>query len=228
MIYSSQFVVFICCYIISLVACLILMVVGKNATLKTFKTALLIHLFFALVFLILLLFFCLFDSVSYTLSYGALAYLCSGVAISGMIFRSKMNRLIKIYFGIFTSSFLIFVTSPSTLFSIITKGSLTVENYDRFLIIDNYYLDKQSSFNSEKNTLVKYKIVQKLGYFNKTISRDLAFNQDLDSIKTLKFDIGNSTNLRGYFHHLNKTDSIDIAVDLKTISSKNKISSNPN
>lgn len=220
---SSQFIIFICCYILSLVACLVLMIVGKNLQASTYKKAVAIHLVLAGLFFIALLQSLASENFPVWVSYGSLAFVCSGVAISGLIFRSKMAFYVKLYFGIFTASFILFVASPSTLFSLITKGKLKVENYDRFKIIDNYYLDKQSSFIGEKNSVTKYKIVQKLGYFNKTISRDIEFENDLDSIRTISFEAGNSAHLRGYFHISDKVDSIDVDLNLRVIPNKNEI-----
>lgn len=220
---SSQFIIFICCYILSLVACLVLMIVGKNLQASTYKKAAAIHLVLAGLFFIALLQSLTSENFPVWVSYGSLAFVCSGVAISGLIFRSKMAFYVKLYFGIFTASFILFVASPSTLFSLITKGKLKVENYDRFKIVDNYYLDKQSSFIGEKNSVTKYKIVQKLGYFNKTISRDIEFKNDLDSIRTISFEPGKSAYLRGYFHIPDKVDSIEVAINLKVIPSKNEI-----
>lgn len=225
---SSQFIIFICCYILSLVACLVLMIVGKNSQASTYKKAVAVHLVFLALFFIALSQSLVSKNFPLWGSYSSLAFVCSGVAISGLVFRSKMAVYVKLYFGIFTASFILFVASPSTLFSLITKGKLKVENYDRFKITENYYLDKQSSFIGDKNSLTKYKIVQKLGYFNKTISRDIEFENDLDSIRTISFEAGNSAHIRGYFYLQNKVDSIDVGVDLKVIPKENEITTRSN
>ncbi|MEO8150720.1 MAG: hypothetical protein ABI723_24015 [Bacteroidia bacterium] len=225
---NIQFIICVSCYILSLVAGLLLMIVGKKASESTFKKALLLHVLIAVVFIIALLIKSFSNSFNISATYFSLTFFCSGVALSGLIFRSKLNVLVKIYFGIFAASFLLFVSSPSTLFSIITKGKLKVENYDRFNIVDNYYLDKQSSFLGNKSSETKYKIVQKLGYFNKTISRDITFQNNLDSIKTLSFIQNKLATLRGYFQAENKTDSADVNVDLSISIQKNEITTKSN
>jgi hypothetical protein len=199
------------------------MIVGKNSQLPTYKKAIYIHAVFACVFFIALLLSLKSATVPLWVAYSSLAFVCSGVAISGLIFRSKLQLYVKLYFGVFAATFFLFVSSPSTLFSLITKGKLKVENYDRFHITDNYYLDKQSSFIGEKDAIVQYKIVQKLGYFNKTISRNIDFKNDLDSIKTISFEVSKSALLRGYFHLQNTVDSTDVSIDLKVIPKKNEI-----
>ena len=199
------------------------MIVGKNARTTTYLKAIYVHLILAAVFITAFLFSLKLNTVPIWVAYSSLAFVCSGVAISGLIFRSKMNLLIKLYFGVFAASFFLFAASPSTLFSIITKGKFNVENYDRFAITGNYYLDKQSAFIGKKGAVAQYKIVQKLGYFNKTISRDIEFKNDLDSIKTISFEAGKSALLRGFFHLQNITDSVDVIIDLKVLPKKNEI-----
>jgi hypothetical protein len=225
---SSQFIICISSYILSLVACLLLMITGKKASESTFRKALTLHLLLAAVFTIVFVLHNFSNVLQGSILYFSLVFFCSGVALSGLMFRSKMNLFIKIYFGIFAASFFLFVSSPSTLFSIITKGKLKVENYDRFNIQDNFYLDKQSSFLGNKTGETKYKIVQKLGYFNKTISRDVIFMNDLDSIKTLSFIPNKLAILRGYFHTPNNKDSTDVNIDLSISLEKNNITTRTN
>ncbi len=199
------------------------MIVGKKAGENVFKKSLFIHLLIAVVFIIALILanFAAFGEGS--IIYFSLGFFSSGVALSGLMLRSKMNILIKIYFGIYAASFFLFVSSPSTLFSIITKGKIMVEQYDRFTIKNNYFLDKQSSFIGNSNGPANYKIVQKLGYFNKTIARDLVFANQLDSIKTLSFIPNKLVTLRGYFSQQGVADSADVSVDLAVLLEKNQI-----
>lgn len=223
MLSNIQFIICISTYILSLVACLLLMIVGKKASESTFKKVLFFHLLLGVVFMVAILLNIFSNALQGNIIYFSLAFFCSGVAFSGLMFRSKMNLFVKFYFGIFAASFFLFVSSPSTLFSIITKGKIKVENYNRFNIAANFYLDKQSSFLGNKSNETKYKVVQKLGYFNKTISRDVVFKYDLDSIKTLYFEQNKLTTLRGYFHSSNKVDSIDESIDLSISLQKNNI-----
>lgn len=219
----AQFITCISIYILSLVIGLLLMIAGKKAAENVFKKSLFIHLLIAFVFIVALILANFAAIGEGSIIYFSLGFFCSGVALSGLMLRSKMNILIKIYFGIYAASFFLFVSSPSTLFSLITKGKLKVEQYDRFAIKDNYFLDKQSSFIGNSSGPANYKIVQKLGYFNKTITRDLVFANQLDSIKTLSFIPNKLVILRGYFSQQGVTDSADVSVDLAVLLKKNQI-----
>lgn len=223
---SGIFIISICAYILSLVTALILIPAEKKLSPLFFKYAFLAHFLATLLFTAALITFKMRENANQAMPVISLFLLCSGVALSGLMLKTRINIFAKSYFAVLASSFILFVISPSTLFSIITKGALKVENYDRFNIANNYFLDRQSSLIAKGHSTEKYKVVQKIGYFNKTLSRDVEFTHRLDSIKTLSFSADTIVILRGYFTNLSKTDSEDVRIDLAAALKKNVIIKN--
>ena len=146
-----------------------------------------------------------------------LIFFCFGVAISGMILRSSLNLFLKLYYSIFLFSLIIFLYSPSLLFSLLAQQKLSDKKGTEFLLTGNYYLVKQQSMLDLSNKNVKYKIAKRSREgLIKPCSVNISFHHEIDSVKVLKFDAAKDAALRGYFvNGNNSVDSIDILTDLK-------------
>jgi hypothetical protein len=84
-----------------------------------------------------------------------------------------------------------------------------------FLLTDNYYLVKEKSMLEISNEFVNYKIVKRMGQFNKTMQRNISFQYAIDSVKVLNFEEGKLAKLRVYFLKENNiSDSADISAPL--------------
>ena len=142
-------------------------------------------------------------------------WFCCGIVAFGLFIRSKLNVIIKIYFSVFISSLLLFVYSPSFLFSVISLSKYSSNEKDKFLLTTNIYLMKQQAMVDADDSHSKYKIFKKIGLFNKTLAREISFGHTLDSIKLINIIDEKEVTVRGYFKTSNtKTDSVDIITHL--------------
>ena len=96
---------------------------------------------------------------------------CSGILIFGIISRKDFQLLFKIYFGIYILSVPVFVFSPSTLISIISMGELHKNHDNKIDLGDGLFLEQQQAMiNKASSKDLTYKVIKRLGYFNKTIA----------------------------------------------------------
>jgi len=200
---SSSLLVFtIICYILSLVGSLVMMVVLKNTALEKLKRIQLIH--FSLC-AITLFFYLLKLTDSFHISF--LISFCSGLLFSGIMMRSKqLNLLLKVYFGAFTLSVLVFLYSPSLLFYCISGSLGNYQAPQEFRLKENYFIVQQQSMLTLNDEAIKYKIIRKFGIYNKTLVRNVDFKNRLVNIKPLILT-ADSIAVRGY---LTSGDSIDV------------------
>lgn len=123
---SALFIICVCCYILSLVTALLLMIIGKNASQHFIKRIIGIH-FFSVLLLTIVVLLHLFKPLQQIKTSIVLIWFFTGVACSGIVWRSTYNYFIKSYFLLFAASFFLFVSIPSKLFSIIVYGSWQVK-----------------------------------------------------------------------------------------------------
>lgn len=196
-------------YIISLMLALMLMIISKRINEILKKKIIIFHFMLLVIYLVS---FFLYKSVS---GIYFMIFFCAGIATAGLILRSNSHILLKTYYTIFLLSVLVFLYSPSVLFTLLVKQKLPEKKGLEFRLKDDYYLIKQQSM-LNLNTDGSYKIVKRTGKFNKTLLRDISFNHLIDSLKVLNFDPVDKIIFRGYFRTNNGfIDSLDIATDLK-------------
>lgn len=138
-------------------------------------------------------------------------YFCSGIILFGMVSRRIFPLPAKIYFGIFILSLPVFIFSPSMVLSLISLGELKKDLNSKVPLGNSFFLEKQQSMFSSNNPKLGYKVIKRIGYFNKTIARDLYFSAStLDSAKLIELKEGNGILVRGYFFNGKTKDSADV------------------
>jgi hypothetical protein len=204
-------------FIATLVIGLILMIVGKGMSRERFLLLFSFHLIFLLAFLLSIILKKNYEVTFY--NYFFMIFICSGVLISGLSWRSNSPTGIKIYLSVFILTIPLFLLSPSILLNFLLTMRFSSTTGPEYHLYDRYYLEIQNSTN-EANVNPHYKLVLKQGLFHKTIQRNLSFNGKLDSIKVLDNNEKN-IRLRGYTSKVsyvsNDIDSVDLLVPLKTI-----------
>ncbi|MEP7168986.1 MAG: hypothetical protein ABI855_06400 [Bacteroidota bacterium] len=160
---ASLLITAIISYILSLVISLALMIFSRRINDKWKKGIIIFHAALLLLYLLALV-----SSKTFAGSL-FLIFFCSGVAITGMILRSGLNLFLKIYYSVFLFSIVLFLCSPSLLFSLLTTQKFPLREGTEFLLTGNFYLIKEKSLLDVSNTFVKYKIVKRTGKFNKTL-----------------------------------------------------------
>lgn len=201
-------------YIASVIVALALMITGKRWTLKRFLLLGAIHLCFIFLYLLQ----GLRTTGETQTNYFFLLYVCSGTALSGLIWRITSPLLLRIYFSLFMASFPLFLFSPSMLvnFLLTTKYSDTLGK--TFCVHENLFLEQQQGWKGSSET-VAYKLVEKHGIFRKPIARDILFGGRIDSVRTLSFIQDSATSVRGYritqTYVSTSMDSTDVTIDLR-------------
>lgn len=209
-----SFYIAIILFIISVIAGLIVSIIGKNTPKEKFFLYAAIHGMFLFAFIASLI----LRKDPKAFNYFFLTYICSGLVLSGLAWRSNTNFGLKIYFSIFVITIAMFILSPSRLvnFLLTTKYQDTLG--ESFQVKENFFLERQSSSMRSEN-IPLYKLIRKRGIFHSTIARDLNFNGQIDSIRVLDFDKSNLSLIRGFTSkstYVSTTiDSADVEILMK-------------
>jgi hypothetical protein len=197
-------------FIISVVIGIILLIAGKGLKKEKFMLLISIHV----ILLVALIGFLIINK-NQSSNYLFLLFVCSGIILSGIAWKSDIQAFLRIYFSIFLLTIPLFIFSPSMLLNFLTTMSFNNPNDSMFLLKDNYYIEKQkASLKGGEN----YKLIKKKGMFHQTIVRDIEFGGKLDSIKVLQFKEGDEIIVRGYSsvvtHVSTDIDSMDQSLKL--------------
>lgn len=215
-------------YIISIVVSLILAVTVKKFSATGIRSFIIFHFALVVILIAALIASKFNDGLKAYTSYFSIIAFCSGMALAGLILRSQSKLIMKIYFSIYLLTVVAFILSPSKLFSFIATGSVYSNSENKFNLHANYYLESQQSMIKTNKNEVKYKIYKKLGYFNKTVVRDIDFGSKIDSVKVLLFETDKNALLRGYFSEGSRIDSADRMIDINKSLKKNTITKGNN
>lgn len=212
---NNLLVITITTYIISIALCLILSIALRKVEISKFKLPFLIHTSLILIFCVVYM----INANSPSLHYLLLAFVCSGLMLSGIVLRSAFHRPVKIYFSLFLITILFFLASPSLLLRSISYSWNANNVFQQFHIRNNYFLQEQQSMLHLESDQVKYKVVQSFGVFHKTIARDITFRNRISDIKVISFEPSKSITLRGYFttksSSVENRDSVDVSAIIK-------------
>lgn len=190
-------------YILSLVSALLLSMSSEKIKKERLKQAIILHFVFFCT-AIIIYFFASRDAIYHSLF---LATICSGVAVSGWAMRNKYVSVpVKIYFGSYLISILLFLYSPSLLFYLISGNIEKFSANQEIKLKENCYLVRQQSMLGLTDENVRYKVIEKYGIYNKTIIRNLNFTKKIDSVHIITFT-NDTVILRGY---LPTNDSSDV------------------
>jgi hypothetical protein len=165
----------ICLYLMSLVASLLIGIASKRFSPTAIRIPILIH--FLLLITSLLLYFI---DVPLHHSFMLITF-CSGLLISVWTLRKKEHSLpIKIYFGIFLLSIILFISSPGKLFYLISGNIHQYKAEKKIELQDNYFLIEQRSMFTVPSDSTPYKIVKQSGFYKKTLLRDILLEDEID------------------------------------------------
>ena len=165
----------ICLYLMSLVASLLIGIASKRFSPTAIRIPILIH--FLLLITTLLLYFL---DVQLHHSFTLITF-CSGLLISVWTLRKKEHPLpIKIYFGIFLLSMILFISSPGKLFYLISGNIHQYKAEKKIDLQDNYVLIEQRSMFTVPSDSTPYKIVKQSGFYKKTLLRDILLEDEID------------------------------------------------
>jgi hypothetical protein len=159
----------------SLVASLLIGIASKRFSPTAIRIPILIH--FLLLITSLLLYFI---DVPLHHSFMLITF-CSGLLISVWALRKKEHSLpIKIYFGIFLLSIILFISSPGKLFYLISGNIHQYKAEKKIELQDNYFLIEQRSMFTVPSDSTPYKIVKQSGFYKKTLLRDILLEDEID------------------------------------------------
>ncbi len=203
-------------FISSVVIGLVLMITGKDMRREKFLLLVSFHVIFLFAFIASLLLQKNKDHDTY--NYFFMAFICSGIVLSGISWRSQSPNYFKIYFSIFALAIPIFLVSPSLLLNFLLTMRFSGIQGQSFPLDKYYSIETQNSFNTNTDQ-PHYKVILKKGFFHKTVQRDLLFGGKLDSIKVIDNSNGLSMIVRGYTSKItyvsSEVDSMDTNILLK-------------
>ena len=181
-------------FIVSLVVGLVLMIAWRNLSRERFLLLTSIHSIFFVAFVASLF---LKGSVASGHNYFFTIYLCSGIILSGLAWRSQAPKVLRFYFSIFLVTIPLFLLSPSRLLNFLHTMKFTNTTGASFDLGSRFFLEEQTSTTLQDGTPV-YKVVRKNGFFYKTVQRDLSFGGKLDSVRVLDFASNQFIRIRGF------------------------------
>jgi hypothetical protein len=211
MLFYIGFIVFI----LSLIGGLVLMFVGKNMGKDRFRLIATIHIVLLLAFIASLI---LRKDYSVVINnYFFTAFFCSGVLLSGLVWRIDIAIFIRYYFSLFLLGIPLFLFSPSRMMNFLVTTHYSSTTGKTFLLTGRYFMEEQGTVQSADNS-PHYKVIIKSGFFYKTVQRDLVFGGVLDSVRVL--DLNDQTLLiRGFTstksYVSDNVDSADVEIQLK-------------
>ncbi len=201
-------------FIASVVIGVISFIIGKAISREKITIIISVHGIFLLAFLTSLF---LRKDVNSD-NYFFLFFICSGVILSGIVWKSNLGKVFKLYFSLFILTIAMFILSPSRLANFLLTNKYVDTIGETFLVAENYFIERQNS-SMHNDQIPRYKLIQKKGIFHSTIQRDLDFGGKLDSIKVIEFDKSNLGLIRGYTSitsHVSTTiDSTDTEISFK-------------
>nr|MBK9649785.1 hypothetical protein [Bacteroidota bacterium] len=215
-----SYLIFVCTialYIISLAASLFMLLLNKNININKLKKIIVAHCALGIVAIVVFLFFKngKTTSISQTIN---ILFICSGVALCGIALKSKLHFIIRMYFSIYALSFLLFATNTSALVGFIANFDFYSNAENKFNIRDNYFIELQTSMLTNESLQPRYKMYQRIFYFNKTIVRDIDFEGKLDSVIFIGM-ANDSLRVAGY----SQNKIVEKMIPTKPVSSKTTI-----
>lgn len=214
------FYVAIITFISSVIAGIVLTIIYKKVPLHLFYMLLGIHLIFLFGFIASLI-IQKAPAGPGRWNYFFLAFVCSGVVFSGMLWRSEAPLPFRIYFVLFTATIAMFLFSPSMTVNFLLTTKYTTNLGPSYLITGNYYIESQS-MDIGDGKIPHYKLVKKRGLFHQTIARDLDFKGTLDSVRLLDFRDRIQISLRGYSSVTTYVSTIVDSTDLDIPLTRNR------
>jgi hypothetical protein len=219
------FIITISLYLVSVVAGLIAAFFVKHISSRFINTLIIFH-----VLVFIFWFFMRNENDSVNLpgnsNYLFLVFFCSGVFIAGMLIRSAYPLYLKIYFGIYLLSLLVFVFAPSRMLGFAASGTLNAINPDRMHISENYFFVEQQSLQgkiSNTTSSKMFKLVREMGMFHKTIARDILIPMNRDSVKLIDARLDELVQVRVYFKEKGIPDSLELHIPVGNFRKEGKI-----
>jgi hypothetical protein len=151
-----------------------------------------------------------------------LAFCCSGILVAGIVLRSAFKLYVKIYFSLFLFLVFVFIASPSRLIAFISSGNISVQEFKKFRLTENYFIVEQKIDNNRAGKS-NYKLVKENGMFHKTLARNIFLPEKTDSISLLTINPGTNTIIKAYFIRNNNTDSSIIEIQWENQANKNPV-----
>jgi hypothetical protein len=151
-------------------------------------------------------------------NYFLLIFICSGILISAVSWRTDIPKLFKYYFSLYLLTVPMFLISPSMLVNFLLTGKYTEATGPQFALGQRYFIQTQGTVMTD-DSVPHYKLIRLKGMFHETIQRDVVFGGKLDSVRVLQFDNNSMIEVRGYISKSNFVevvlDSSDITLPLK-------------
>lgn len=202
-------------FITSVICGLILVIVNKTLARDKFFLYAALHLILLFGFIGSLIL--KKPSAEVTFSYFLLVFICSGIVLSAVSWRSAIPKVMRYYFSLYLLTLPLFLISPSMLVNFLLTGRYTDSVGKNFELGQRYFIETQGTVMKD-DSVPHYKLIRKKGMFHETIQRDIVFGGKLDSVRVLKLEANEIVEIRGYTSKLTfvstEIDSNDLTLPL--------------
>jgi hypothetical protein len=205
--------------VLSFVASLILLIISPKLPLYAAHIVITIHVLLAIGMLTKII--VMKQQTTPTLALWFSIFICTGIIGFALTIRKKINGMIKAYFSIFILSFPVFLIAPSRMFTIMSLGLLSIENANEVALKDNHFLVREQGMLKHDDANATYKVVKRMGMFNKTIARNIYLGFSPDSARLLFLNEKTELRLRAFGKTMSGIDSLDVHAN--TIASRDTI-----
>ncbi len=173
-------------FVISMIAALIMLIIGKNINTRVLLGLTSIHFIFLL---ISIWSYSDVKAAAHELTSShviLLLTLCSGFILFGAWLRQKKYPFFKFYFGLYLISLIFFIRSPGRFFAFIYTGDKAELKEQSIQISGPYYLSKQNNTSSTTSSI--YKVYIKKGLLTYTLRSGLEIPGELKGISQVNDD----------------------------------------
>jgi hypothetical protein len=209
---STLFILTITCYLLSLVTTLTASFFARLIPSRPLNFLVVVH------FILIISYLLVPGSENNPESPGSanylfLAFFCSGILVSGVLLRKSYHLILKGYFSLFLISAVIFIVSPSRMLGFIASGKPDSFDPPRYHIFDNYYLVGQDRTSRNSTGNIAFKLVREMGFFHKTLARNIVLPSSTDSVRLLNYEQQNGMTVRVFHDSGSVTDSMEIKLN---------------
>ncbi|MFM7078530.1 MAG: hypothetical protein ACKOYC_01940 [Bacteroidota bacterium] len=186
-------------YLLSIIACLIVFLFNRHVSVLFSKTVIILHAVAGIVLLYSV------TSNSAIPAWISIYFWCSGIFLAGDLVRKSFPKALKAYFLAYLITLPVFIVSPSRIIHLVAGKGFGNPAEGRIRIIDNYFLVRTSE-PVDSNGFFRSKFIKEMGFFHKTMARDIPVPSKVDSTKLIgKIDSTLNCKLVLFFEMSNDT-----------------------
>ncbi|MFN5323524.1 MAG: hypothetical protein ACK5C5_01250 [Bacteroidota bacterium] len=190
-------------YLLSIIGSLLLFLFNKHVGLTFTKVLIGLHLSAALAYFALRLL------LPPCPSWISLFFWCSGILLAGIVVRKQFHWTSKAYFLFFLITIPVFIVLPSRIVNMVGGKKFGNIGDDRYWLMDNYFIVRTGEPLND-NGASSAKLVREMGFFHKTLAKNIPIPSKLDSVKLIG-SIDDSLRASLIFYIESESDTLNLS-----------------